>query len=63
VSDRERTIDLGRPCTMTDHVKVERSRLRMLAGGAALALTLAIPMRSQAAPDSSPAITVYKSPT
>ncbi|HUF93680.1 MAG TPA: hypothetical protein VMR23_14990 [Candidatus Limnocylindria bacterium] len=44
-------------------MNVERSRLKMLAGGAALALTLAIPMRSQAAPASSPVITVYKSPT
>lgn len=48
---------------MTDHTKIERSRLRMLAGGAALALTLAIPIRSHGAPGSSPAITVYKSPT
>ncbi|MEX2146084.1 MAG: hypothetical protein WED01_03630 [Candidatus Rokuibacteriota bacterium] len=48
---------------MKDHVNVERSRLRMLAGGAALVLGLGTPIRSHAGWGSRPAMMVYKSPT
>jgi hypothetical protein len=48
---------------MNDQMNVERSRLRLLAGGAALVLGLGIPIRSHAGSASRPRITVYKSPT
>jgi len=48
---------------MNDQVNVERSRLRLLAGGAALVLGLGIPIRSLARSASRPGMTVYKSPT
>jgi hypothetical protein len=46
-----------------DHVNVERSRIRLLTGGAAAMLTLATGIRSWARADALPGITVYKTPT
>ena len=48
---------------MYDQVNVERSRLRLLVGGAALVFGLGIPIRSHAGSASRPGMTVYKSPT
>jgi hypothetical protein len=42
---------------------VERGRLRLLAGGAALALALATGPRRHAGAAALPEVTVYKSPT
>ena len=42
---------------------VERSRIRLLTGGAALMLTLVTGIRSRARAEPLPGITVYKSPT
>lgn len=42
---------------------VERSRIRLLIGGAAAMLTLATGIRSHARAESLPGVTVYKSPT
>jgi hypothetical protein len=44
-------------------VSVERSRIRLLAGSVALAFTLATGLRSRAASEPLPGVTVYKSPT
>jgi hypothetical protein len=44
-------------------VKVERSRIRLLTGGAAMMLTLVAGMRSHARAEPLPGITVFKSPT
>jgi hypothetical protein len=44
-------------------VNVERSRIRLLTGGAALMLTLTSGIRSRTRAESLPEITVYKSPT
>jgi hypothetical protein len=46
-----------------DQVNVERSRITLLAGGAALLVTLTVETRSRARSESLPGITVYKSPT
>jgi hypothetical protein len=46
-----------------DQVHVERSRIRLLTGGAALLVTLTVGARSRARPESLPGITIYKSPT
>ena len=52
----------GRP-DEEDQVHVERSRIRLLTGGAALMLTLVTGIRSRARAEPLPGITVYKSPT
>jgi hypothetical protein len=44
-------------------VSVERSRIRLLAGGGALVLALATGIRSRAGSQPLPGVTVYKSPT
>jgi hypothetical protein len=44
-------------------VNVERSRISLLTGGAALVVTLAVGVPSRARSESLPGITVYKSPT
>ncbi len=46
-----------------DQVNVERSRIRLLTGGAALLVALTVGGRSRARSESLPGITVYKSPT
>lgn len=48
---------------MRDCVNVERSRIGLLAGAAALALSLTTGTRSHAAAEPLPGITVYRSPT
>jgi hypothetical protein len=52
----------GRP-DEEDQVHVERSRIRLLIGGAALMLTLVTGIRSRARAAPLPGVTVYKSPT
>jgi hypothetical protein len=42
---------------------IERSRITLLAGGAALAITLATRRWARAAAGPAPAVTVYKNPT
>lgn len=44
-------------------MNVERSRITLVTGGAALALTLATGIRSRARSEPLPGVTVYKSPT
>jgi hypothetical protein len=44
-------------------LNVERSRITLLTGGAALLMTLAMDSRGRARAQSLPGITVYKSPT
>jgi hypothetical protein len=44
-------------------VNVERSRIRLLTGAAALLVTLTAGARSRARSESLPGITIYKSPT
>jgi hypothetical protein len=44
-------------------VKVERSRIRLLTGGAAAVLTLATGFWSWARAEPLPGVTVYKNPT
>ena len=44
-------------------MNVERSRIRLLTGGAAVMLTLVTGIRSPARAEPLPGITVYKSPT
>ncbi len=46
-----------------DDRNVERSRITLLAGGLALALTLATRRESRAAPTPFPEVMVYKTPT
>ena len=46
-----------------DRVNVERWRIRMLVGAAALGLTLTIGSRSHAGSEPLPGMTVYKTPT
>ena len=47
---------------MENDVRVERSRIRLLTGGLALAVTLAT-LRGRVGAAPLPAVTVYKSPT
>jgi hypothetical protein len=44
-------------------MRVERSRIHLLTGGVALAVTLASRRRTRAAPAGLPDVTVYKTPT
>ena len=44
-------------------MNVERSRIRLLTGAAALMVTLAVGARGRARSEPLPGITVYKSPT
>ena len=44
-------------------MNVERSRITLVTGGAALLVTLAMGSRGRASVESRPGITVYKSPT
>jgi hypothetical protein len=46
-----------------DQVNVERSRITLLTGGAALMLTLATGLWARARAEPLPGVTVYKSPT
>jgi hypothetical protein len=48
---------------MRDVVNVERSRIGLLAGAAALALSLITGIRLHAAAEPLPGVTVYRSPT
>jgi len=47
---------------LEDHVKVERSRITLLTGGAALALALATGVTTRARSEALPEVTVYRSP-
>ena len=42
---------------------VERSRITLLSGAVALALSVSIGLGTRARPDTLPGVTVYKSPT
>ena len=44
-------------------MNVERSRITLLTGAAALAFIVSIGLRTRARSDSLPGVTVYKSPT
>ncbi len=48
---------------MRDVPRVERSRIRLLTGGLALAFTLVAGSRSRGGAASPPEVTVYKNPT